>query len=331
MKFFIPRFLIVFIVFLSPLSAKVLKLESEQKDCIEIQAEKNAKIRNESEVVEENPEKKKEEPSGESEKMLEIGNLAFPPSQQPSPLISLGQNIIDRKKPLAQAVVSQLKGEDRYSIYINPAILYPFTDDFSLFVVVPIGVRSRERKHRSSGTGDLTLQIEYAYYTKEYRTYYDQASIVGNVTLPTGSIKKSPSTGLGANSFFIGGTYSRMGMDWFGFISSGAIFMASSHRTQFGNQYLYQLGFGRRIFSTNEWLFDWMIEFDGTYCWKDKMHGKINSNSGGNVVYLTPSLWLSSKESLFIQFGLGCPILQYLCGHQKKDKYLLLFTSGWLF
>lgn len=309
MKFFYLKFLFAFIVCLSTLSGNDLISQSDQKE----------------------GGNSNEQFSDELEKMLTIGNLAFPPSQQPSPLLSFGQNIIDRKNPMAQAAVSQIKGENHYSIYVDPALLYPFTDDFSLFVVAPIGVRSREGKHRSSGAGDLTLQLEYAFYTKEYRTYYDQASIVGNVTIPTGSTKKHPSTGIGANSFFVGGTYARIGIDWFGFISSGGIMMASSHRIQFGNQYLYQMGLGRRIFNTDEWLFDWLIELNGMYSWKDKINGKINLDSGGNVVFLTPSLWVSSKESFFIQFGVGCPILQDLFGRQKKDDYLIALTSGWLF
>lgn len=33
------------------------------------------------------------------EKLLKIGNLAFPVSQQPAPLISFGQNILKKNKP----------------------------------------------------------------------------------------------------------------------------------------------------------------------------------------------------------------------------------------
>lgn len=74
-----------------------------------------------------------------------------------------------------------------------------------------------------------------------------------------------------------------------------------------------------------------MIEFDGTYFWKDIINGKVDSNSGGNVIYLTPSLWISSNESLFLQFGIGFPIEQHLFGNQKRNNYALFFNSGWLF
>lgn len=267
----------------------------------------------------------------EAEKTLKIGNLAFMPSQQPSPLVSFGQNIIDQKQIQGQLNVNEFKGKDQYFININPAIIYAFTDNFSTFLVMPFAPKYKQNHHHSSGPEDTIIQLEYAFYTKAHRTYYDQATIVANVTIPTGSAKKNPPTGMGANSFFIGGTFSRMEIDWFWFLSPGAIFPTSSHGTQFGNEYLYQFGFGRRITNTKEWLFDWMIEIDGTYSEKNKIHGKVDPNSGGNIIYLTPSLWISSKDSLNFQFGIGIPIQQHLFGNQKKFDYLLISTTDWLF
>lgn len=264
---------------------------------------------------------------------VKIGNLAFPPSQQPSPLVSIGQNIINRKQLQAQLSANEFKGEDhQYFINVNPALIYAFTDSLALFLAAPFAARYREdQNHHSSGPADVIIQLEYAFYTKAHRTYYDQATIVTNVTIPTGSTKKHPPTGFGANTFFLGGTYGRMGINWFGFVSSGVIAPSSSHKTRFGNQFLYQLGFGRRIANTKEWLLDWMIEIDGIYDWKNTVHNRIDPHSGGNVINLTPSLWYSTSESLFLQVGLGVPIQQTLFGHQKKNRYVLLFNSGWVF
>jgi hypothetical protein len=267
----------------------------------------------------------------EAEETLKIGNLAFPPSQQPSPLVSFGQNIINRKQMQAQLSASEYKGKEQYFININPALIYAFTDAFSIFLVMPFAPRFEQGHHHSSGPQDAIIQFEYAFYTKAHHSYYDQATLVANVTIPTGSTKKNPSTGVGANSFFIGGTFSRMEVDWFWFVSPGVTFNTSSHQTKHGNQYLYQGGFGRRITNTDEWLFDWMVEMDGTYSERDKIRGKIDPHSGGNIIYLTPSLWISSKESLNFQIGIGFPIYQHLFGHQKKFDYQLISTTDWLF
>lgn len=286
---------------------------------------------------ESNNEKKGNETGGttkgaeEAEQTLKIGNLAFPPSQQPSPLISFGQNIINRKEMQIQTVVTDFQGDRQYFINIIPGLLYAFTDSFSIFLVSPFAVRYRDEHHHSSGPGDFTIQLEYAFYTKAHRTYYDQATIVANVTIPTGSFKKDPPTGVGSNSYFIGGTYSRMEINWFYFASSGGVFTGSSHRSKHGEQFLYQFGIGRRITSTSEWLLDWMVEFDGTYSWKDRIHGKTNPDSGGNIIYMTPSIWFSTKDTLFFQCGIGVPIQQHLFGKQNKNRYLLIMNTGWLF
>jgi|688.fasta_scaffold00191_77 hypothetical protein len=266
----------------------------------------------------------------EAEKTLKIGILAFPPSQQPNGMVSFGQNILNKKQAQAFLLANEFKGDDEYFINLVPSILYGFTDSLSLFISAPIAVRYRQDDYHSSGPGDVSIQLEYAFYTKSYKTYFDQATVVTNVTIPTGSTKKNPPTGIGSNSFFIGGTYSRTGIDWYYFASSGGILTTSSHRTQFGDQFLYQFGVGRRIANTKEWLFAWIVEFDGTYSWKDKIHGVIDPNSGGNVIYLTPSLWVSS-ENLIFQLGIGCPVQQHLFGHQRKNDYLLELNAGWTF
>ena len=267
----------------------------------------------------------------EAEKTLKIGNLAFPVSQQPTPLLSFGQNLLDKKQAQATLLATQFKGDDQYFINIVPTLLYGFADNFSIYLSAPFAVRYRQKNQHSSGPGDAIIQLEYAFYTKAYRTYYDQATILTSVTIPTGSTKKNPNIGIGSNSFFIGGTYSRMEVDWFYFTSQGGIITTSSHRIKHGNQFLYQFGLGRRIANTKEWLFAWMLEFNGIYSWKDKIQGVYDKNSGGNVIYLTPSLWISSIESLIVQLGVSVPIYQHLFGNQIKNDYAVELNLGWTF
>lgn len=265
-----------------------------------------------------------------AEETVKIGNLSFPPSQQPGPLISFGQNLLDKGQAQAVLAPIEFKGHDQYFIALFTNVLYAFTNEFTLFISAPTAIRYRQDDHHSSGIGDLIIQLEYAFYTKAYHTHYDQATLVANVTIPTGSAKKNPSTGDGCNSFFLGGTYSRMEIDWFYFASSGGIMHASSHGREPGDQFLYQCGFGRRIFNTKEWLFDWMVELNGFYTWRDRIRGVINRDSGGNVIYLTPSLSLSS-EHVSYQVGIGFPVQQTLFGHQTKNNCLVAFNATWTF
>jgi hypothetical protein len=70
-----------------------------------------------------------------------------------------------------------------------------------------------------------------------------------------------------------------------------------------------------------------MIEFDGTYSEKNKIKGTTDPNSGGNVIFITPSIWLSSKRWI-IQWGIGFPVIQNLNGHQNKIKYSIDYNLG---
>lgn len=132
-----------------------------------------------------------------------------------------------------------------------------------------------------------------------------------------------------AHLAFLGGTYNRTYTDWFVFTSHGVIFPTERQHTKFGNQFLYQFGLGRNLFNKNaKWIYAWMVEVDGQYFARNSMQGVTDRNSGGNIVYVTPSLWISSKQ-LILQFGVGFPITQHWYGNQNRETYLLASELGW--
>jgi hypothetical protein len=269
-------------------------------------------------------EDKKEEPP-------KVGNFALPTSQQPGPLLSFGEKMLDENQAQLFLFADNFSGVRSHAVDIIPSILYGIQDNLSVFFNVPIAASFKSDQNRSSGLEDTFLQLEYAFYTKKTFEDVDQATLVANVTFPTGSTKKQPPTGFGSSSFFLGTTFNRMYTDWFMFTSPGVVLTTSHNSTKFGNEFLYQAGFGRNILSIDsEWIFAWMIEADGQYTEKDKIKGITDPNSGGNVVYVTPSLWISSKK-IIAQLGFGLPATQHLFGNQKKNNYLLVANLGWTF
>jgi hypothetical protein len=259
------------------------------------------------------------------------GNFALPTSQQPGPLMGLGQNVIDKNQIQTFLFADDFIGVKKHAADLTPSLLYGITNDLSVFFQFPTAISFRDGMTRSSGFEDMSLQLEYAYINNKKSTYVDQATLIANVSLPTGSAKKQPNTGLGSPAFLLGGTFSRMYSDWFAFTSPGVILTTSHHRTKFGNQFLYQAGFGRNILSiTSEWILAWMIEATGQYTQKDKIMGVTEQNSGGNVIYVTPSLWISSRH-IILQLGAGVAASQNLFGKQKKNKYLIVANLGWTF
>ncbi len=259
-----------------------------------------------------------------------LGNFSLPISQQPGPLVSFAENIIDKGQAQLFVFADAFIGKNSYLTDVIPSILYGIRDDLSFFFNVPFSPGNKDKDHHSSGLEDIFAQLEYAFYTKKSSHTVDQATLVANVTFPTGSSSKIPPTGFGSSSFFIGATFNHTAIDWFFFTSPGAILTTSKHGTKFGDILLYEFGFGRNIPSPSGWLFAWMVEFDGLYSWKNKIKGTIDPNSGGNLIYITPSIWISSNR-IILQLGAGYPIVQHLFGHQSKKFLSFVSNFGYTF
>jgi hypothetical protein len=271
---------------------------------------------------------KAESKDKEEEEPPKIGNFALPSSQQPAALVGFGGNIIDKGEVQLYFFADRFVGKHKITTDLIPSVLVGITDDWSIFFNAPYGPQFKDGEHESSGWEDFFIQLEYAFYNKKTSTYIDQATVVANVTAPTGSSKKNPPTGFGSPSIFLGATYYHTLVDWFVFTEHGAILTTSDHGTKFGDQFLYQFGFGRNIPSPEGWIYAWMIEVDGQYNKKNRIKGKSDPNSGGNFILVTPSIWVSSKKLLF-QFGVSCYINQNLFGQQNKFDYVLNLNLAW--
>lgn len=272
----------------------------------------------------------KDDDNKKEKKPPKIGNFALPTSQQPAALFGFGGNIIDKDEIQIYFFADEFRGKKRIVTDLIPSVLFGITENLSIFFNFPFTPIMEDGVHKSSGLEDSFVQLEYAFYNKSTTTYVDEATIVANITFPTGSSKKNPPTGFGAPSFFLGATYYHVLVDWFVFTAPGAVLTTSDHGTKFGDQFLYQFGIGRNIPSPKGWTYAWMVEIDGQYSKKNRIDGVIDNNSGGNALYVTPSIWISSKKML-LQFGVSLPINQNLFGKQRKFDYALNFNFAWSF
>lgn len=260
---------------------------------------------------------------------LPIGNFSVPPVTQLGPLISFGQTLIGKQAFSPELSGSYVQGHDSYSSDLTPTITYGILDELAVYLEVPFDVRSRSGSAHSSGIEDVLLQLEYGFYSRSRSDYVFETTVLGNVQFPSGSISKDPRTGNGSFSYFLGTTAAYMSANWYAFVSPGANLTTTRHGTKIGNSYLYQWGFARYVkaLSPPGWVFDFMVEFDGVYAEKDKINRRRDPNSGGNTIFVTPSIGLFSKHWI-IQWGIGFPILQDLNGKQDKATYLTAFDVG---
>lgn len=262
---------------------------------------------------------------------VHVGNFSLPTSQQPGPLLSFGQNIVDKGNVLAFVYPDKLKGKRKKFFEIIPSILYGITDKLSLFVEIPVAVKFQQEQFKSHGIEDVIVQLEGIVYVTETATTVNEITAVGNISLPTGSFFKQPPTGFGSPTFFLGTTLSRSKPDWYYFCSLGGIIttMYKQHKT--GNLFLYQFGVGRNIaYKTDGWILNWLVELDGIYAQHSKTNNIIDRNSGGNSIVLGPSLFFSTRRFL-MQGGISAFIEQHQFGIQLKNDYLAAAYVGWKF
>lgn len=257
-------------------------------------------------------------------------NFALSASQQPGPFISFGQNIIDKGQLQLFLGIAESRGEQNHSWETSSSLLYGLTDTMSLSVGLPYSLTEVDGENHSAGIEDLPIQFEYAFYTANTSSYSDTFTLVTNITLPTGSDNKDPATGFGSPSFFIGTTLNRSYPKWFEFSSFGTIQTTPSHPTTYGNEYLYQFGVGHNFYShPSSLIIAGLMELNGSYTEKDRNEGVVDPNSGGNVVFVTPSIWISTPK-LIVQVGAGQAVLQKLNGTQNKNGYVLSAIFGWI-
>lgn len=151
---------------------------------------------------EEKPSEKEEKPPKKEEKPPKIGNFSLPTSQQPAALFGFGGNIIDKGEVQLYLFADYFNGKKKIVSDVIPSVLFGITDDWSVFFNAPFTPIMKDGHHRSSGLEDFFIQLEYAFYNKSTKTYVDQATLVANITYPTGSVHKNPPTGFGAPSLF---------------------------------------------------------------------------------------------------------------------------------
>lgn len=258
---------------------------------------------------------------------IKIGNFLLPASQQTTPLFGFGQNIMDKSNILFFLPLVQVGGKQSNLTAIYPAIFYGLRNDTVISVELPFTLTSKEGCERSGGANDMTIQVEKVIFTKNFINPPQsleaalQSTLVLNMTIPTGSIQKSPTTGFGSPSFFVGLTLSYTAKFWEAWIQGGGIFPTKYHKVKAGNIFFYQAGFERCFSAKEGWLIAGIFEFLGNYVQKDQLCGIKDANSGQHSIYLAPSLWASS-EKLRFQIGVAIPAMQNLFGNQNKNHYI---------
>jgi len=261
---------------------------------------------------------------------LKIGNFALATSQQPGPLYGFGQNFLD-------------KGELQFSLYEDyqkivsqeqydtmPGFLYGITDDLSVYFNLPLDY------YKNMGIEDsvyvsAAAQLEYAFFSKSTYEWAFQSSFLIAMAGPSGSMVRQAKSHQKTTNFFVGATSNYMSFDWYYFCSFGELFFIydkTGNGIKKGDNFLYQAGIGVNIKRLDNYIFMFMTELLGTYIARTTINGEYDNQSGGNLIFLAPSLWFSS-DHITLQFGISIPLYQGQYVYKNKSyKYQIGFDGS---
>ncbi len=249
------------------------------------------------------------------------GNLSMPVSQQPGAFVSLGQNILDKGDTQVSTFPFYIRGQQQFYSEIDTIYVHGITDDLSLFIDVPVQPRSEIAHQHISAMSDTIVQLEKTVYEKTSLDCLDQGTFLTNVTIPTGNGLSTPNTGLYSPSMLFGGTFLRTCSKWLAFTSGGTVITTSRNGLRYGNLLLYQFGLGRNVYTKEgQMIIVTMAELTGSYAWKNRIDGQLDPNSGGQLIFLTPSILLSTQH-IIVNAGIGFPVYQQLNGQQYRYNY----------
>lgn len=238
-----------------------------------------------------------------------IGNFSVPSSRQPSPLFSMGQTIVPKGDFFVEQFLNYSQGFESRSLDTSSAVLYGITDYLSVAAAIPAFIRQEDADAQSTGLGDIVVQLEGAFFQRSTDWSEIQATVLGQLIFPTGCFTKVPPTGTGSPGVLLGTTLSYLSVSSYLFTSYGALIRSHNGLTSLGNQFAYEFGIGHNLGFWHEGLLVGLFEIDGIYAQRNRFDGQTVPESGFNVVFGGPSLFLS-LEHLILQAGIQLPFSQ---------------------
>ncbi len=253
--------------------------------------------------------------------------------QGPGPIFSLGHNIFPKNQLVVEEELFFVKIKpNNNSLLINfNNIYYGITNRLSILVTIPVILKEIKIPHKHSrGLGNLIAQAEYAFYEKKEVDALFQWTVLGNVVIPTTRIVANTDViTTRAPSFFCGITTNNLSSVWYTYSDIGVFFTTKRHQFKLGNQLWYGLGGGRKLYTHNKLTLTGLIEMSGIYERPDKIGKKTDLKTGGNRLYLGPTLRIY-YGSLVLIGG-----FQYAIADVSREdisfKYRSVFSASYVF
>ncbi|MCH8118870.1 MAG: transporter [Planctomycetes bacterium] len=211
-------------------------------------------------------------------------------------------------------------------------ILYGLTKDLSLTLEIPQVLRSREGHMTEDGLGDIMLRGKYQLFRRDTLGAQDKISAILGIKFPTGDEDAKPRLGTGTTDFLFGLSAGHESRTWYRFATLRYFLRTKHDGFGPGDKIFYDVTIGYRPWRREylQWDLVGLLEMSGEYEFGSELGGKTVRNSGGNTIWLGPSL-LFSYRNIMVKGGIQMPVYQQLKGNQEHNDFRTVFAIEYHF
>jgi len=206
-------------------------------------------------------------------------------------------------------------------------IIYGLKENLSITLNVPQILDRDTDEGTSSGLGDVELRGKYRFFKKDMLGAQHKLTGIFGVKLPTGDDDANPALGTGTTDFLFGGSYGYESRTWYHFLTTRYRFRTESGSRDPGDRLFIDGAIGYRPFQTEYTELDtvFLLEMNVEFEFKDELQGTRLANTGGNTIWLGPTMLISPTPQWMFKSGIQFPVYQDLNGNQEHSKFRAVF------
>lgn len=232
----------------------------------------------------------------------------------PNPLFSIGHNIQKKGHGFIRCFAYRIKkSEERSSFVTHNGLYYGITDTLTVNIRIPGLKYPKSPPLKSAGVGNVHLQGEWAFYNHFDKNCLSQATVVGTVRIPNSNVQVVTIDTAPSPNFLLGATTSNWSDTWHTYGDVAVNLMTTYKGSKLGNQFYYDLGVGRIVYSKKLdrgglMYVELLIDINGTYSRPNTVNRQPDLLTGSIVTYLGPTFRFSLPNFVVlggIQYPIG--------------------------
>ncbi len=234
-------------------------------------------------------------------------------------------------------------------IRVPTTLSYGATPDLTLGATIPYlrkDITTRDggvTETTVDGLADIFLTAKYRYFEHNYFGGSTQLAVLGGPQLPTGDTDERDGSGtllpmsdqLGSGSVdFLGALTATSVLDYVWAVHASVLYKRNTEGDRdfrFGDFLNYNLAASRLIYHEPYPGPEVYVGFElnGEYAARDEQNGTDVANSGGNRIFLSPTLVAFLARNWTLEASLQVPVVENLNGNQPEED--IRFVLGFRF